>query len=218
MTDKSEKGYIVNEAVSYTATATDIASNILTDTTIYYYFGSAADSTASDRKPITNLGNFKKSDTESTGTYSEGVGAIAAKTFHEVKTWSAVGYRKPFWGYKLEADALADPTTITSAQIRALGNSGGSVGAVPTTLDVPVGTKQVFFAVKKGTKNTLTITDDNALGAGVACTKMTKSVSVADYRGNDEQGNPINPTDYDVWYVNLDGSFGKAGDLQLAWT
>lgn len=146
---------------------------------------------------------------------------------------AVTGYRKPFWGYKSTSEALADPTKITSAQVRGLGNPGAnntnkwgtSATAVPATtkdtddykLIVPQGTKQIFFAVQSGKKSTLTITDDNALGAGIACTKYTSTIQVADARGTVE-GVDTNTTGYDLWYVNLDGSFGKEGKLTLTWS
>lgn len=166
------------------------------------------------------------------GGNSEPVIQIAAGS--KTGSSSAVtGYRKPFWGYKSTSEALADPTKITSAQVRSLGNPGAnntnkwgtSATAVPATtkdtddykLIVPQGTKQIFFAVQSGKKSTLTITDDNALGAGVACTKYTSTIQVADARGTVE-GVDTNTTGYDLWYVNLDGSFGKEGKLTLTWS
>lgn len=225
---KEEGTFTTNKTVTYTASADDITSVLVTDSGASYTFSAEGHHTASDRYPMTNLGNYITDVTTSgntrTGTAtadaSKAEGNIAASTTDGLEytaTYTVSGYRKPFWGYKLVADSLATPTAITSEQVRALGNSGNSAGDVPTTLEVPVGTKQVFFAVKAGVKNTLNITDDNALGAGVACTKYAKGVRVADARGTVE-GVDQNPAEYDLWVVNLDGSFGKAGDLQLAWT
>ena len=237
-------GYGLNQTVSYTADADDIADVLVTDSQKTFTFCAEAHHTASDRYPVTNLGNYIKnvstSGTTRTGTATDvaadasgNIAASAADGIEKTATFTVNGFRKPFWGYKLEAAALSDPTAITSTQVRALGNPGAnstnkwgtSATAVPATttnndnykLVVPVGTKQIFFAVQKGKKSTLTITDDNALGAGVACTKHSKTIAVADARGKVE-GVDTNTAEYDLWYVNLDGSFGKEGKLTLKWS
>lgn len=227
-TEISAGNYGVNQTVTYTANETDISEVLVTDGTKSFYFAGEAHHGASDRFPITNLGNYIK-DVTISGTTRKGtattdaseaggnITASATDGLEKNATFTVTGYRKPFWGYKSVVESLADPTKITSVQVRALGNSGNSASDVPTQLTVPVGTKQVFFAVQKGKKNTLTITDDNALGAGVACTKHTSTINVADARGTVD-GVDTNTAEYDLWYVNLDGSFGKEGDLQLAWT
>lgn len=227
---------ITNDKTSDTATATSgtsltlnlteanvaTADRIVLDDAITYKFSAEAIYPPTDRYPATNQ---KKLADSSTWT-SKGMDMENDKTLTKTSTLTIKGYRKPFWGTKLAAAALADPTKITSAEVRALGNPGANTtnkwgtaaDKVPTQITAPVGTKQVFIAVQAGKKSALSITDANALGAPVACTKVASGVQVADVRGNDENGSPINPTAYDLWYVNLDGSFGKEGDLQLSWT
>ena len=227
-TEISAGNYTTNQTVEYQTTADDIESVLVTDTTQSFYFAGEAHHGASDRFPITNLGNYIKNVTTSgttrTGTATTdasvaggNIAASAADGLEKNGTFTVTGYRKPFWGYKLAADALENPAAITSAQVRALQKNGTSATDVPTSYKVPVGTKQVFFAVQKGKKNTLAITDANALNAGVACTKHTSAINVADARGT-KDGVDINTAEYDLWYVNLDGSFGKEGQLKLAWT
>ena len=114
--------------VAYTATSTQITEPLFLDGPKSYTFSYSATYKNSEnpRKPITNLGNFINSSGESTTEYSEGTLAInqsetnLTKTVTGSATWKATGYRKWFWGYMATADALEDPTQITSAQIRAL--------------------------------------------------------------------------------------------------
>lgn len=194
------------------------ADRIVLDTATKYVFSAEAIYPPTERYPATNQKKLSAS--------SKWLDMENDTTLKTSSTLTVQGYRKPFWGTKLDTAALADPTKITSAEVRALGNPGAnttnkwgtSATSVPTQITAPIGTKQVFIAVQAGKKSTLSITDANALGAPVACTKVASGVQVADIRGNDETGSPINPTAYDLWYVNLDGSFGKEGDLQLAWT
>ena len=168
------------------------------DSDIKYTFTATASYTASDRVPVNNLGT-KKPNLQ----IADGSATVTSKT----ATFS--GIRKCFYGYKSTTDALANPTAITSAQVRALGNIKDSI---PSTFNVPVGTKQVYFLAKAGKyTKTLSITDTNALGAPVACTKVASGVQV-------NGANDYAATAYDLWYVNLDGSFGKEGKLALAWT
>ena len=119
-------------------------------------------------------------------------------------------YRRPFWGYKTADNALANPAGMDSAAAWALPNSATSSDGLPSTYEVPTGTKQIYFTAVEGAKpSNLKITDANALNAPVACQHTT--IKVADKNG-------ANLTDYDLWYVNLDGTFAKPGKLNLTWT
>lgn len=178
------------------------------DTSVKYTFTATASYTESDRVPVNNLGTKvpAKQITDGSATV-------------ESKTATFTGYRKCFWGYRLAADALANPAAITSAQVRDASIIEKSGKTLPTTYDVPVGTKQVFFLAKKGTKTKLSITDANALGAPVACEKVAGGGTTDAPTGVWVEGaNGYAATAYDLWYVNLDGSFGKAGKLNLAWS
>lgn len=174
------------------------------DTAITYTFYATADFTESDRVPLNNLG-VKVPDKQ----ISSGSVDVAEKT----ATFS--GYRKCFWGYKLTEDALETPAAITSAEVRGLEKSGTNL---PTSYTVPAGTKQVFFLAKQGTKTSLSITDSNALNAPVACEKVAGGGTIDAQTGVWVEGaNGYAAAAYDLWYVNLDGSFGKDGKLKLAW-
>ena len=120
-------------------------------------------------------------------------------------------YRKPFWGYKLSADALADPTKITSSQVRGLQESGTSQDGVPTTYTVPADTKQVYFVVEEGTKNTINVKNASSLNAPVAFTKVASGVQV-------EGANGYKATAYDLWYANFDNATTGSAELTISWT
>lgn len=143
-------------------------------------------------------------------------GKIASKTNVElVKNATATGYRKPFWGIKAAADAIADPTKITSAQVRALGNDGSATKGLPTTTAakpyvVAAGSQQVFFLAKAGTYSSLTATDAAAMNAGVTFTKVANAVNV-------EGANGYTATAYDMWYVDWGAGIDADKKLVLTW-
>lgn len=166
--------------------------------------GSASYTPSATIQPVNNLGTKMPELAIGHGQSSPVAISVASKTA------TFTGYRKPFWGYKSTAEALSDPTTITSAQIRALQNSGTSVGGVPTSYTVPADTKQVFFAIKAGTKNSLSVINTSALGAPVAVTKVASGVQV-------EGANAYTATAYDLWYINLDQAFSGQAVLGLTW-
>ena len=143
-------------------------------------------------------------------------GKIASQTNVElVKNANATGYRKPFWGIKAAADAIADPTKITSAQVRALGSSGTATKGLPTTTAakpyvVAAGSQQVFFLAKAGTYSSLTATDAAAMNAGVTFTKVANAVNV-------EGANGYTATAYDMWYVDWGAGIDADKKLVLTW-
>lgn len=152
------------------------------------------------RTPLNNVGKATE-------------GKIASIT--EQKTLSAgasaTGYRKPFWGVKTTS---IDVSNITSAQVRALGNSGGSTGALPSgaaALTVPEGSTQVILCAKHGAKGTLTATDDKAMNATVTFTKVENAVKV-------EGANGFTAVDYDMWYVQWGDPIGSTKVLTLKWS
>lgn len=144
------------------------------------------------------------------GNNSDPVIKIASGT--KSSTSSAItGYRKPFWGYKLTGDALADPTAITSAQVRSLQKSGTSANNVPTSYTVPADTKQIYFVVKAGVKNTITVKNESALNAPVAFTKVASGVQV-------EGANGYTAAAYDLWYANFDAAISGSAKLAISWS
>lgn len=216
-------GLGVNTSVTYTADTTDVPEPLFLDTAKSYTFSYSAGYTASpNRKPVTNLGNFIDSSGKATTEYADGTKTITAGTLASSATWTATGYRKWFWGYMATADALADPTQITSAQIRALQKSKASGMDSYTQSSpwvVPAGTKQIFIAIPKGKQTKkLTINNWSSLGSEVANTKMTTTIDVADARGTNADGTLNGATAYDIWYVNLDSGFGSDAKLALTWS
>jgi hypothetical protein len=126
----------------------------------------------------------------------------------------ATGYRKPFWGIKTVAQAI-DVDNITSAQVRALGNSGNVTKGLPTTTAaspfvVPAGSQQVFFLAKAGTYTSLSATDAAAMNAGVTFTKVANAVNV-------EGANGYTATAYDMFFVDWGAGIDADKKLVLTW-
>lgn len=182
----------------------DGTNTVYGDDPVSFTFSATASYTESDRIPVNNLGS-KVSEKKITS------GSVEV----ESKTATFSGYRKPFWGYKLTADALAiadsdGNCSLTSAQIRGLGKSGSYQSDLPKTYSVPKDTKQVIFAAKKGTKSSLTVKNVTKEPAtSVACVKYT-DVDV-------EGANSSTSVAYDVWVINLDAAFTGQTNLSLTW-
>ena len=216
-------------SISYTAKDTQITEPLFLDSAKTYTFSYSATykNKENPRKPITNLGNFINTDGISTAEYAEGTKAINQNETNYEKTitgssnWKATGYRKWFWGYMSDEDALADPTKITSKQIRNLQNSKGSTMNTYTQASpwvVPAGTKQIYIAIPSGKQTkSLTINNWSSLGSEVANTKMDTTIDVADARGTSDDGTLNGATAYNIWYVNLDSGFGSDAKLALTW-
>ena len=92
----------------------------------------------------------------------------------------------------------------------ARGDSGTSTGGVPSTFTVPADTKQVYFAVKAGTKSSLSVKNESSLNAPVAFTKVASGVKVKGANNYDE-------TAYDLWYANFDNATTGPAKLNLTW-
>ena len=122
---------------------------------------------------------------------------------------SVTGYRKPFWGIKAAGEAI-NAETITSAQVRALGNSATKTKGFPTSLAVPANSQQVFFLAKAGTYSSLSAKDTAAMNAGVTFTKKAKAVKV-------EGANGYEAVEYDMWYVDWLAGIDSAKSLSLTW-
>lgn len=133
-------------------------------------------------------------------TYSDGVvpktnlgndydaGKITGKTLTPSKG-TLKGYRGWFYGYKNGSNAIADPNSITSAEIRALSSPATSIPSQISTEQM----KQMFFAIPKGLKTSVSVADATN-GAPQTVTKIT-DVMV-------EGANGYQAIAYDVWFVN----------------
>ena len=125
------------------------------------------------------------------------------------------GYRKPFWGIKTDSTAISivndvGTCVLTSANVRELGNYATKTKGLPTSLDVPAGSRQVIFAAKAGTYSSLTATDSNAMNAPVTFTKLASVVTV-------EGANSYTGTAYDIWYIDWLSGITSAKSLVLTW-
>lgn len=175
------------------------------DTAIEYTFTGTASYTESDRIPINNLGTKIPSKQITSDS------AIVTS-----KTATFTGYRKCFWGYRKTVDALENPESITSEQVRnstIIEKSGRYM--IGTTNNrgnytVPAETKQVYFLAPNGQFTSLSITNKSALGAPVACTHVESGIQV-------EGANKYEAKAYDLWYVNLDSEFSDSAELVLTW-
>ena len=123
---------------------------------------------------------------------------IAAGT--KTKSSDAVtGYRAWFCGYKNGTNALADPTKITSEQIRALGNAanGSWLGSMNVSQ-----MKQMFFAAPKDKGYKPVIKDASTTAPQTVQGPITVSV---------EGANGFTAIEYDVYYVaNASAASGSA--------
>lgn len=127
--------------------------------------------------PVTNLGN------------AYAAGQIKSKKFTPSKG-TLTGFRGWFYGYKNGSNAIADPSAITSAQVRALGS--GAKTSIPAQISTSQ-MKQMFFAIPKGTKTSITVADATN-GAPQTVTKVTDIMV--------EGANGYTSKAYDVWFVN----------------
>jgi hypothetical protein len=116
------------------------------------------------------------------------------------KTSGAVtGYRAWFCGYKNGTNALADPTAITSAQVRALGTSQN--GSWSSSMNVSQ-MKQMFFAAPKGKGYKPVIKDASTTAPQTVQGPITVSVEGKD---------GFDAIEYNVWYVaNASAASGSA--------
>lgn len=140
--------------------------------------------------------------------------ASAGSPWSKSASVKVTGYRKPFWGIKTVAQAI-DVDNITSAQVRALGNSGNATKGLPTTTAsspfvVPAGSQQVFFLAKAGTYTSLSATDAAAMNAGVTFTKVANAVNV-------EGANGYTATAYDMFFVDWGAGIDADKKLVLTW-
>jgi hypothetical protein len=122
-------------SAEYQATETDIPSTIVTDGDTSYGFSAWASYSASDRYPVTNLGNYitggslngntftvtatSPSPYDSDGKTVIAKGKIAEGSLTKSLTWKITGYRSFFYGWVTKE--LSD---LTSDDIRGLTNGG----------------------------------------------------------------------------------------------
>lgn len=158
----------------------------VTDTTNLSIAGKATHSAGAT--PKTNIGNDYPA------------GKITAKELTANKG-TLTGYRNWFYGYKNAAGVL-DVTNLTSANIRALTAQNGSFPATISTN----GMQQMFFAIPKGRKNKVTVSNATN-GAPQTVTKVTDIMV--------EGANGYSAIAYDVWYVSNAAADSGAGSYKI---
>ena len=143
--------------------------------------------------PLTNLGN----------EYSDA--QIQKKSWINLTKGTLSGYRAWFCGYKDGDNALTDPTAITGAEIRALGNSGN--GSWKSSMNISK-MKQMYFAAPAGRGYKPTVKDAATTAPQTVFGPITVYVKGANEYVTDDAPNGIA---YDVWYVaNADAAVGDA--------
>lgn len=145
--------------------------------------------------PFTNLGN----------EYPDA--QIPAKSWTNLKKGTLTGYRAWFCGYKNGDNALADPTAITGAEIRTLGNSAN--GSWKSSMNISQ-MKQMYFAAPAGKGYKPAVKDAATTAPQTVLGPITVYVPGAnDYVAASEAAN--GGMAYDVWYVaNADAAAGSA--------
>lgn len=183
--NKGKYEYGPDTGITATYAVTDTNSNSATTAT-----GSFA------QFQVTESTNYKVSVT---ATYSAGAipvnnigDEVANKQINagsKSATSSAVtGYRAWFYGYKNASQVIADPTALTSAQVRALTAINGSFPATITTNQM----QQMFFCAPAGVVKSVTVTNSTN-GAPQTVKKATAQV---------EGANSYTAAEYDVYYVS----------------
>ena len=174
MNEITAGSYGVNQTVAYTASATDIASNTVTDAAQSYSFCYITDHTASPYKPRTNLGNLIKTGswtnsntkTELKGTavtdisgFADALGALEAKTLNSSASFSVTGYRKWFTYVGDNLETIDSAWVRTKMTDKGKGKNVSYTAAAPLSLTVPGGTKRVVIALPTGKVGTTTHAD-----------------------------------------------------------
>ena len=114
---------------------------------------------------------------------------IAAKDGYTATSSAVTGYRAWFYGYKKGSDAKFDVANLTSANIRSLTASNGSIPAKINATEM----QQMFFAIPKGKKTKIAVEGTNPVAPQTVSGPVTVSV---------EGANGFTAIDYDVWYIS----------------
>lgn len=224
VTALTSKGYVTNQTATYTASTTDIPSNIVTDGKTEYKFSGWADHTASERYPVTNLGNYITGGTLSKITATsdnpydaDGETVLAKGVINSAKltdsaTWNITGYRSFFYGWT-KVNALSD---LTSDDIRAMTNGGQYNASKTFEIKANGETGITYFIVAIPSDNTRSgITNvDSTAGMTVSMTdswikkasdlgegKSLPTVNVADAQvDGDGKSKGLNKATYKICY------------------
>ena len=160
----NEKKNSANMVKDSTLTLTATGDNTYGDSAISFTFKVSADYTASDRVPLTNLGNKKESLKIEDGSVSV-----------SDKTVTFTGYRKSFHG------SAVTPVELNSANIRELSGKNNSSDGV-LSVSIVEGAKQVVLAVPSGRKVTK-VADEGAFGTDIFSEFSDSVVAVEGHNG-----------------------------------
>lgn len=128
--------------------------------------------------PVTNTGN----------EYPSGQIMGGTSNYKTASSSKVTGYRAWFYGYK-NASGVLDVSALTSAQIRALTSTNGSIPSTLTTDKM----QQMFFAAPKGKIKSVAVA--NATNGAPQTVSGPVSVNV-------EGANGYTAAEYDVFYVS----------------
>ena len=138
-------------------------------------------------------------------------GKISGKTVNKESTVKVTGYRGWFCGWKNGTEALADPTAITSAQVRALTKANGSWSSSMNVSQM----KQMFFLAPAGKGYKPAIKDSKTDAPQTVEGPVTVYVTGANnyMAAGDETTN--GGMAYDMWYVNNAAAASGSATLNI---
>lgn len=138
-------------------------------------------------------------------------GKLETKTVTKESTVKITGYRGWFCGWKNGTDALADPTAITSAQVRALTKANGSWSGSMNVSQM----KQMFFLAPAGKGYKPVIKDSKTDAPQTVEGPVTVYVTGANgyTAAGDETTN--GGMAYDMWYVNNAAAASGSATLNI---
>lgn len=138
-------------------------------------------------------------------------GKISGKTVDKESTVKVTGYRGWFCGWKNGTNALADPTAITSDQVRALTRKNGSWDSSMNVTQM----KQMFFLAPKGKGYKPAIKDSKTDAPQTVEGPVTVYVKGANnyVAAGDETTN--GGMAYDMWYVNNAAAASGSATLNI---
>ena len=138
-------------------------------------------------------------------------GKITGKTVEQSSTVKVTGFRGWFCGWKNGTDALADPTAITSDQVRALTKKNGSWESSMNVSQM----KQMFFLAPAGKGYKPAIKDSKTDAPQTVEGPVTVYVKGANnyVAAGDETTN--GGMAYDMWYVNNAAAASGSATLNI---
>lgn len=138
-------------------------------------------------------------------------GKIVGKIVDKSSTVRVTGYRGWFCGWKNGTQALADPTAITSDQVRALTKSNGSWSSSMNVSQM----KQMFFLAPAGTGYKPAIADSKTGAPQTVLGPVTVYVKGANNYTAAGEETTNGGMAYDMWYVNNASAASGSATLNI---